>query len=124
MLHGSDQFFDDLGRRGHEAQLETVTGTLRFDLVHGKQTDHIYVAVAKGDIAVSDDNVTADCVVRADRALFDGVVNGDTNPMAATLRGAITVEGDVQLLLRFERLFAGPPNSSDIGGVDSSGRRS
>jgi putative sterol carrier protein len=82
------------------------------------------VAVTKGDIAVSDEDVTADCVVRADRALFDGVVNGETNPMAATLRGALTVEGDVQLLLHFERIFAGPPNSHVLGDTESGRRQS
>jgi putative sterol carrier protein len=124
MVNGSAEFFNDLSQRGHEASLEKVTGTLRFDLVHGKQTDRYYVAVTKGDIAVSDDDITADCVVRAERALFDSVVNGDTNPMAATLRGALTVEGDVQLLLRFERIFAGPSNSGDLGYADNGGRRS
>ena len=111
MSETSVEFFNDLSRRGHEAQLEKDTGTLRFDLVHGKQTDHYYVVVTKGDISVSDEDATADCVVRADRTLFDEIARGETNAMAATLRGALNVEGDVQLLLRFERLFAGPPYS-------------
>ena len=100
------EFFDELARRGHEPLFEKATGTVRFDLKDGK-TDHWLVTVAKGDLAVSRRNTRADCVVTTDRALFDGVASGKTNGMAAVLRGAMTVEGDVQLLVLFLRLFPG-----------------
>ena len=101
------EFFDELARRGHEPLFEKATGTVRFDLKDGKKTDHWLVTVAKGDLAVSRRNTRADCVVTTDRALFDGVASGKTNGMAAVLRGAMTVEGDVQLLVLFLRLFPG-----------------
>jgi len=100
------EFFDELARRGHEPLFEKATGTVRFDLKDGK-TDHWLVTVAKGDLAVSRRNTRADCVVTTDRALFDGVASGKTNGMAAVLRGAMTVEGDVQLLVLSLRLFPG-----------------
>ena len=40
MTDATTEFFDDLGRRGHEPLLERVSGTLRFDLVRGERTDH------------------------------------------------------------------------------------
>jgi len=101
------EFFDELARRGHEPLFEKATGTVRFDLKDGKKTDHWLVTVAKGDLAVSRRHTRADCVVTTDRALFDGVASGKTNGMAAVLRGAMTVEGDVQLLVLFLRLFPG-----------------
>jgi putative sterol carrier protein len=101
------EFFDELVRRGHEPLLEKATGTVRFDLKDGKKTDHWLVTVARGDLAVSRRNTRATCVVSTDRALFDGVASGKTNAMAALLRGAMTVEGDVQLLVLFQRLFPG-----------------
>jgi len=111
MTDGTAEFFGELGRRGHEPLLEKATGTLRFDLVDGKRTDRWLVTVKKGDVAVSQRNVRADCVVRADRALFDGVAGGEVNAMAALLRGAMGVEGNVELLVLFQRLFPGPPRS-------------
>ena len=35
----------------------------------------------------------------------------EVNAMAALLRGAMGVEGDVELLVLFQRLFPGPPRS-------------
>ena len=105
------EFFDALVARGHEPLLEKATGTLRFDIKDGRKTDHWLVAVVKGDLAVSRRNLHADCVVSADKALFDGVASGKTNAMAALLRGAMNVEGDVQLLVLFQRLLPGPPRS-------------
>jgi putative sterol carrier protein len=115
-MDATAEFFNDLGRRGHEPLLEKVTGTLRFDLVEGERTDHCFVAVSKGNLAVSDANAEADFVVRVDRAVFDGIASGKTNAMAATLRGALTFQGDPQLFLKFQRLFPGPPNSRVPGG--------
>jgi putative sterol carrier protein len=119
MTDATTQFFDALGRRGHEPLLEKVTGTLRFDLVRGARTDHRFVAVNKGDVVVSDENAEADFVMRADRAMFDGIASGETNAMAATLRGALAFQGDPQLFVRFQRLFPGPPNPRDQGGARS-----
>ena len=111
MADPTSEFFDELGRRGHEPLLKKTSGTLRFDLRDGKRTDRWLVDVKKGDVAVSRRNVRADCVVSADRALFDDVASGKTNAMAAMLRGAMGVEGDVQLLVPFQRLLPGPRRS-------------
>jgi putative sterol carrier protein len=105
------EFFRELEARGHEPRLENVTGTLRFDLRNGKRTARWLVAIEKGEIDVSHKNAKADCVVRADKALFDGVASGEVNAFAATLRGLIDIEGAPELLVLFQRLFPGPPRS-------------
>ena len=102
-------FFGELGVRGHEPVLHTASGTLRFDLRDGRRIERWLVELEKGDVGVSHGNVAADCVVSADRALFEGVASGKTNVMAALLRGEMGVEGDVKLLVLFQRLFPGPP---------------
>lgn len=105
------EFFDELGRRGHEPLLEKTSGTIRIDLKDGRKTEHWRIAITKGDLAVSRQSVAADCVISADRAVFDGIASGKTNAVAAMLRGAIGVEGDAPLLVSFQRLLPGPPRA-------------
>lgn len=109
IIDRTEEFFTTLAERGHEPLLEKARGTARFDLVHGEQTDHWLVTVEKGDIAVSRKNVEADCVLHADKALFERVASGEVNAMAAVLRGEIGLEGDPELVVLFQRLFPGPP---------------
>ena len=111
MADATTEFFDELGERGHEPLLEKVTGTLRFDLGARRKTDYWLVTIVKGDVAVSQENRPADCVVQMDKALFDSVVSGRENAVAALLRGAVGIEGDIELLMLFDRLFPGPPGA-------------
>lgn len=110
-LDPTTDFFQELATRGHEPGLEKVTGTLRFDLLNGKRTARWLVAIQKGEIDVSHKNAKADCVVRADKTLFDGIAAGEVNAFAAALRGLIDIEGSPELLVLFQRLFPGPPRS-------------
>jgi hypothetical protein len=116
-------FFDQLAKRGHEPLLATTSGTLRFDLVEGRRVDHWHVTLSKGDVTVSHKNVGADAVVRTDRALFDGMVTGRVNAMAATLRGVLVPQGDLGLILMFQRLFPGPPRSRRTAKSAEKGRK-
>jgi putative sterol carrier protein len=102
-------FFARLAEQGHEPLLASATGTLRFDLVRGRRVEHWFVAIDKGDVRVSQKESRATAVVRLDRALFDRMVTGRMNAMAATLRGVLDPEGDLGLVLLFQRLFPGPP---------------
>jgi predicted lipid carrier protein YhbT len=105
MTDSTAEFFADLGRSGHDARLEKARGSLRFDVVNGQQW---LVTVDKGDIAVSHAKRKADCVVRADKRLVDGLVSGRQNAFTAVLRGELVAEGDMELLVLFQRLFPGP----------------
>jgi putative sterol carrier protein len=110
MTDATTKFFQELAARGHDPALAKATGTVRFDLRDGgARAERWLITIQKGDLAVSHRNAKADCVVRADRALFDGIASGESNAMAAFLRGAIDVEGDRGLLLAFQRAFPGPP---------------
>jgi putative sterol carrier protein len=111
MPDATTDFFDRLAAQGHEPALKRVRGTLRFDLRDGKRTARWLVAIARGDVTVSRRSGKADCVVRTERALFDGVVSGEVNALAAILRGEIELEGDRGMLLPFQRLFPGPVRS-------------
>jgi len=43
--------------------------------------------------------------------LFDDIVSGRANAMAALLRGDVGVEGNTELLMRVQRTFPGPEGS-------------
>ena len=103
------EFFEELGRRGHEPLLAKVTGRVRFDLVDGARTDQWLVALDKGDAVVSHQAGQAECTIRAERALFERLCRGEENAMAAVLRGALVCTGDVELLFAIQRIFPGPP---------------
>jgi putative sterol carrier protein len=104
----TDLFFDDLSQRGREPLLRRVSGTIRFDLGTGKGAEHRYVTVKKGKVSVSRKKGPADAVVQADESLFEDIAAGKANAMAAVLRGIMVVEGDLGLMMTFQRLFPGP----------------
>jgi putative sterol carrier protein len=116
-------FFGELAERGHEPLLENTKGKLRVELADGKRIDRWFLEVDNGDVAVSRKNAKADCTVRAKKELFDGIAGGEVNAAAAVLRGALTVDGDVELLVRLQRLFPGPPIRRRRGTRSGDGRR-
>ena len=102
-------FFKELADRGTNPILARTTGTIRCDLSNGGgDIEHIYIAIDKGAMTVSDAKRDADAIIRADRDLMDDVTGGRVNVMAALLRGVIDVEGDFNLLMRFQKVFPGP----------------
>jgi putative sterol carrier protein len=80
---------------------------MRFDLENAGSVEHWLVELGKGAPKVSHKLAKADAVHRSKKSLFDDVVSGRANAMAAVLRGAITVEGDLGLAMAFQRLFPG-----------------
>ena len=106
-------FFEELGRRRHEPLLRKVSGRVRFDVVDGAHTDSWLVAVDKGELTVAREAGVADCTISGDGALFDEVVGGRTNAMAAVLRGALVCHGDLELLVAIQRIFPDPPRGWD-----------
>jgi len=100
------QFFDQLAQRGHIPLLEKAQGSVRFDIADGERTDQYLVTIDRGDIRVSNEAAPAQCVIAADRALFENIAAGKQNAMAAMLRGAMLVEGDPSFAVLVQRLFS------------------
>ncbi|HUG51096.1 MAG TPA: SCP2 sterol-binding domain-containing protein [Terrimesophilobacter sp.] len=125
MADATSTFFESLGKAGPEPLLGNSSGSIQFELGKGKGVEHWHVAVKKGDLAVSNRKSDASATVRCDKALFDGIVAGEANAMAATLRGALLPEGDLALIMAFARLFPGPATSrSGVPTANSSRRTS
>jgi len=119
----ASEFFAELAGREHVPLLGRAKGVMRFELVHGKRTERWLVAVDRGEVEVSRANRAADCILRADRELFNRMASGEMNAFAAMLRGAVTVEGDPRLLVLFQRLLPGPPARRRRPRATAKGRR-
>ncbi len=116
------EFLGGLAERGREPLLQNVSGTLRFDLVDGERVEHWYLTVKNGDVAVSHKDAEADATVRTGKALFARMTAGKVNAMAAALRGALVPQGNLALIVSFQRLFPGPAASRAKAGTGSGER--
>ena len=116
MSDATTRFFADLGSIDHHPLLAKASGSLRFELSEGQAVERWRVEVRKGDVAVSHKAGVADCVLRAPKSLFDRIASGRENAMAAVLRGALVVEGNIDLLLAFQRILPSPPRRRAAAG--------
>jgi hypothetical protein len=96
---------DALARQSREEPLAALNGLVRFDVVDGESVERWYLDCRKGIVTVALEGGKPDCVMTGDRATFEAVLSGTTNPMPALLRGRLTIEGDFFLLLGMRRLF-------------------
>ena len=121
MADAVEEFFQELEDKGHQPLLAKVKGTVRFDLGNGNgPIDHWLVAVDHGDFTITNDNTGADCVIQADKELFERLITGEENAIAATLRGALVCAGNVELLFAIQRIFPGPPSKRKEVGEEMS----
>jgi putative sterol carrier protein len=102
-------FFREL-EKSHQPLLGKVQGTVRFDLTDaGGATDHWLVSVNRGDITTTQKKGQVDCAIHCGKELFEQLISGEANAIAATLRGALVCTGNVELLFAIQRIFPGPP---------------
>jgi putative sterol carrier protein len=123
MNDSTTAFFDDLGQRKHEPLLQKASGSVRFEITEGTKTERWLLTIHEGDVTVSHKNAAADCLLRADRALFNQVAGGELNTVAAVLRGEIAIDGDSRLLVLVQRLFPRPSGSRKTGRSSNVRRR-
>jgi putative sterol carrier protein len=112
MAEPTRDFFTKLAER-HQPLLASVTGIMRFDLEDGERTEHWYLDIRKGDVAVSHKGPEPDCTVGTELATFEAIIGGKTNAMAAVLRGAVRIEGRFALLTAVQRFFAVPTDEPE-----------
>lgn len=108
----TEAFFRNIAANGRQPLLKSGAGSIQFEITDGDHAERWHVAIDHGDVRVTRGVAHADAVARVRRPVFDGMVRGTVNAMAATLRGDITVEGDLGLVLLFQRAFPSPPAGS------------
>jgi putative sterol carrier protein len=119
MTNPTDEFFDHLSHRGHEPLVARINGAMRFDIVHRGETDSYRLTIDRGHLAVTRDSGPADCVIRMDRRVMDTIVTGEANPLAALLRGALSAEGNPEMMVIFQRLLPPPANARQANAVET-----
>jgi hypothetical protein len=115
----TEAFLTGLSERGEEPSLRKITGSIRIDLRENGKVDYWYLTFDGGKVSVKQEakgRGSADCHIFTDSELFDRMAGGRANAMAAVLRGAILVRGDLDKLVAFQRLFPGPPGRTTTRG--------
>jgi hypothetical protein len=109
MTNPTAEFFENLGHRVYEPLVSRVTGTMRFEVTNRGECLIYRLTIDRGKVAVTSDAGPADCVVRAERRVFDAMLTGRTDSMAAMLRGVLACEGNAEMLVLFRRVIAAAP---------------
>ncbi|MGC5030447.1 SCP2 sterol-binding domain-containing protein [Micromonospora sp. DT229] len=105
------RFFEELDQQGYDPLLAKLSGTLRLDLHEGPQTTHWLIRIDRGRVRISREDMVADTVVGTSPELFEDMVLGRENGLAALLRGDMTITGDARLVVQLDRILPGPPHS-------------
>ena len=122
MVDATKEFFADLEDNTYQPLLEKISGLLRFELDDGKRVEQWHVDVRNGNVTVAHNPKSgdadlvpeADCVMITSKRLFDNLAAGRKNAMASVLRGELVVDGDIQLLLMFQRVLPSPPGPANV----------
>jgi predicted lipid carrier protein YhbT len=123
MTDETTEFIEQLSRRGVEPTLRKLTATVRFDVLNSGWVSRWLVSISQGHIEVSPSESDADCVLGADRRVFDALAGGRANALAAMLRGELAVTGDPEVLVLIQRLFPDPPRTAEPEPAGSGGWR-
>ena len=123
MATTTQRFFEGLADEAARPVLGAARGSIRFDLRDGRRTDHWRVELGRDGTAVSRSDAPADCIVKVEASVFEDLVGGRQSPMPAMLRGLVAVEGDPELLVRFQRVFPVVEHRPDAASSRTVGKR-
>jgi putative sterol carrier protein len=109
-------FLDELGG-SPQPLLSHVAGTIRLDIDNGGGTRHWLLDIREGAVDVSDAGAAteADASMHTHRSVFERLITGEANAVASTLRGQLSMDGNITLLVAFQRVMPGPPVAAAAG---------
>ncbi|RLP91812.1 MULTISPECIES: SCP2 sterol-binding domain-containing protein [unclassified Micromonospora] len=125
MTEVTERFFASLPARAPEVLGGLADGTLQIELTTGDLTEHWLVRMRPGFVQVGRHRGPADAIWYSSAVLFDRLVTGEAQGVAAVLRNESTFSGNVVLFLAFRRFFPDPPGTRDPREVarEQAGRR-
>jgi putative sterol carrier protein len=95
--------FQLLGKTQATSLMRDVQGTLEFDLA---DAGHWQMKIDRGAVRVTEGTPERpDCVLVTDPEEFVRIVRGDDNIVAALLRGAIQLSGNLNVAMSFRRVL-------------------
>lgn len=103
------EFFEQLGRKGHEALLQRVSASIRFEITEDGRTVGRVLTIDHGDLRLSANDGPADATLSCSGTELDDLVTGRTSAMSSLLRGGLAVQGDPELVVLAQRLFSQAP---------------
>ncbi|MEV1330234.1 SCP2 sterol-binding domain-containing protein [Micromonospora costi] len=113
MSEAIERFFESLPARAPEVLRGLLSGTLQIELANGQETQHWLVRMRPGEIEVGRHRGPADAIWYSSADLFERLVTGEAQGVAAVLRNESTFSGNVVLFLTFRRFFPDPPGTRD-----------
>lgn len=113
MTEAAERFFESLPARAPDVLGGLADGTLQIDLGTDHQTEHWLVRMRPGSVQVTRERGPADAIWFSSAALFDRLITGEAQGVAAVLRNESTFSGNVVLFLAFRRFFPDPPGTRD-----------
>ena len=96
------EFFEGLPTRVTPDRIEGMNNTYLFD-IEGAGT--WTVAIADGQIQVSEGGGEADCTFSASEESFQKIVAGEQNPTTAYMTGKLKIKGDMGAAMKLQKLF-------------------
>ncbi|MCG5468764.1 SCP2 sterol-binding domain-containing protein [Micromonospora sp. LAH09] len=113
MTEAAERFFESLPARAPDVLGGLADGTLQIDLGSDHRTEHWLVRMRPGSVQVTRERGPADAIWFSSAALFDRLITGEAQGVAAVLRNESTFSGNVVLFLAFRRFFPDPPGTRD-----------
>ncbi|MET8039778.1 SCP2 sterol-binding domain-containing protein [Micromonospora sp. NPDC005215] len=113
MTEATERFFEALPSRAPDILGGLADGTLQIDLGDDHQTEHWLVRMRPGSVQISRGRGPADAIWYSSADLFDRLIAGKAQAVAAVLRNESTFSGNVVLFLAFRRFFPDPPGTRD-----------
>lgn len=109
MIDATEEFFAGLAGLD-ETVFRKASGTVLFELADNGATEHWLVVIDKGIVRCfrAPEAIECESIVRGDKVLFEEITRGEANTTTAMLRGALSVEGDLELLWLFQRVIGRP----------------
>jgi putative sterol carrier protein len=102
MAESVQEFFDSLASRADAAKTAGMNNSYLFDIEGAGQW---LVAVADGDVTVTEGGGEADTTITTSEESFMAIVRGEQNPTTAYMTGKLKIKGDMGAAMKLQKLF-------------------